>query len=133
MSLNPALGDDYRSECERVGCTTGMFMRPSGPPFVHVTEDPERAWSRIAPYAVYDSTSYNSWQTRDHDNAVASDAVTADELRASGNWEVVTPDQCVELVRRNGVVALHPLMGGMPPELGWESLRLYVDRVLPQL
>ena len=133
MSLNPALGDDYREECERVGYTTGMFMRPSGPAFVHVSDDPDRTWADIARFAVYDATSYHTWQTDDHDNSVSSDAMTPDELRASGNWEVVTPDECVELVRRNGVVALHPLMGGMPPELGWESLRLYVDRVLPRL
>jgi hypothetical protein len=30
-------------------------------------------------------------------------------------------------------VALHPLMGGMPPELGWESLQLFADRVAPAL
>ncbi|MCW2547488.1 MAG: Luciferase, partial [Mycobacterium sp.] len=26
---------------------------------------------------------------------------------------------------------LHPMVGGMPPEIGWESLRLFVDKVLP--
>ena len=61
------------------------------------------------------------------------DVTTADDLRASGVWLVVTPDECVELVRRNGAVALHPLMGGMPPDLGWESLQLFVDEVLPRL
>jgi hypothetical protein len=28
---------------------------------------------------------------------------------------------------------LHPLMGGMAPALGWESLELFVDKVLPRL
>ena len=59
--------------------------------------------------------------------------LTVADLKASGMWEVVTPDQCVELARRYGSVVLHPLMGGMPPELGWESLQLYVDKVLPRL
>jgi hypothetical protein len=48
-------------------------------------------------------------------------------------WLVVTPDECVDVARRYGSVALHPLMGGMPTELGWESLQLYVDKVLPKL
>jgi hypothetical protein len=48
-------------------------------------------------------------------------------------WQVLTPDECVDLARRTGSVALHPLMGGMPVELGWESLQLYVDRVAPRL
>jgi hypothetical protein len=108
-------------------------MAPSGPLFVHIAEDPEKAWAEIAPYAVYDVVSYNAWQTGDHDNVAASAATTAEELLASGAWKVVTPDECASLVRTNGSIALHPLMGGMPPELGWSSLQLYVDRVLPQL
>jgi hypothetical protein len=27
----------------------------------------------------------------------------------------------------------HPLCGGIPPELAWESLRLYEHEVLPRL
>ena len=134
MSLDPAVGDMYREECAKVGYTTGFFMSPGDNPlFVHVAEDPERAWNEIAPYAVYDVVSYNSWQTGDHDNVAASTASTADELAASGMWKVVTPDECIDLARRNGSVVLHPLMGGMPPELGWSSLELLVDKVLPAL
>jgi alkanesulfonate monooxygenase SsuD/methylene tetrahydromethanopterin reductase-like flavin-dependent oxidoreductase (luciferase family) len=133
MSVDPALGDVYRDECAKVGYTTGFFVAPHGPLFLHVAEDPERAWATIAPYAVYDVVSYNSWQTGDHDNVAASTATTADELASSGMWQVVTPDVCIELARQHGSVVLHPLMGGMPPELGWESLRLVVDKVLPAL
>jgi hypothetical protein len=98
-----------------------------------VSEDPERTWDTIAPYAVYDVASYNSWQTADHDNVAASTATTAGELRASDLWQIVTPAECVELAGRYGTVALHPLMGGMPPALGWESLQLFVDKVMPRL
>jgi hypothetical protein len=82
---------------------------------------------------VYDATSYSTWQTGDHDNVAHAADTTAEGLRASGMWQVVTPDECVELARRFGSVPLHPLMGGMPTELGWDSLRLYVDKVLPRL
>jgi alkanesulfonate monooxygenase SsuD/methylene tetrahydromethanopterin reductase-like flavin-dependent oxidoreductase (luciferase family) len=133
MSVDPVLGDIYREECAKVGYTTGFFVAPRGPLFLHVAEDPERAWATIAPYAVYDVVSYNSWQTGDHDNVAASRATTADELASSGMWQVVTPDECIALARRHGSVVLHPLMGGMPPELGWESLQLVVDKVLPAL
>jgi alkanesulfonate monooxygenase SsuD/methylene tetrahydromethanopterin reductase-like flavin-dependent oxidoreductase (luciferase family) len=133
MSTDPSLGDVYREECERVGYTTGFFMAPRGPLFVHVSEDPEKAWEELAPYAVYDVLSYNSWQTGDHDNVAASAATTADELKASGMWRVVTPDECVQLARELGSIVLHPLMGGIPTELGWSSLQLYVDKVAPEL
>ncbi len=133
MSTDPALADAYREECEAVGYAEGFFMFPTGPSFVHVAEDPEKAWDAIGPFAVYDATSYRSWQSGGHDNAVALDASSVDELRASGMWEILTPEECIDLARRTGSVALHPLMGGMPVELGWESLQLYVDRVLPAL
>jgi len=132
MSVDPAIGDAYRAECEKVGYQ-GLFLYPTGPSFVHVAEDPERAWAALAPYALYDATSYSSWQTGDHDNVVALEAATVEDLRASGMWEVVTPEECVALARRCGSVALHPLMGGIPPDLGWESMQLYVDRVMPHL
>jgi hypothetical protein len=48
-------------------------------------------------------------------------------------WQVLTPDECVALARRTGFVSLHPLMGGIPFDLGWESLQLYVDQVAPKL
>jgi alkanesulfonate monooxygenase SsuD/methylene tetrahydromethanopterin reductase-like flavin-dependent oxidoreductase (luciferase family) len=132
MSADPAIGDAYRQACEAEGYE-GLFMAPAGPSFVHVSEDPERAWSEISKYAVYDATTYATWQTGDHDNVVALDNTTADGLLTSGLWKVVTPDECVELGRTYGSVVLHPLMGGMPPEVGWESMQLFVDKVLPRL
>ena len=30
-------------------------------------------------------------------------------------------------------LVLHPLAGGMPVEEGWRSLRLFAERVLPEL
>jgi alkanesulfonate monooxygenase SsuD/methylene tetrahydromethanopterin reductase-like flavin-dependent oxidoreductase (luciferase family) len=133
MANDPSLGEHYAAECEKVGFDGGFFLYPTGPSFVHVADDPERAWNDIAPYALYDATSYGSWQTGDHNNVVDIGAETVDDLKASGMWQVVTPDECVELAKRTGSVALHPLMGGMPPELGWESMQLFVDKVQPRI
>ena len=111
-----------------------MFFAPNGPSFVMVSEDPERTWAQIGEYAVYDAGSYATWQTGDHDNPVDMGGdVTVASLQASGMWKVVTPEECVDLARTCGSVALHPLMGGMPPELGWESLELYANKVAPNL
>jgi len=46
---------------------------------------------------------------------------------------VLTPDECVELAGRVGSLTFHPLMGGLDPDLGWESLELFADKVLPRL
>ena len=32
-----------------------------------------------------------------------------------------------------GMLSLDPLMGGMPPDLGWESLELFAAEVAPKL
>jgi alkanesulfonate monooxygenase SsuD/methylene tetrahydromethanopterin reductase-like flavin-dependent oxidoreductase (luciferase family) len=131
MSMDPAIGDVYREACAAEGYE-GMFMAPNGPSFVMVSEDPDRTWAQIGEYAVYDAGSYATWQTGDHDNPVdMGGEVTVGSLQASGMWRVVTPEECVELGRTCGAVALHPLMGGMPPELGWESLELFANKVMP--
>src|SRR5690606_24917716 len=118
MSTDPQLGEIYAAECKKVGFEHGFFMYPNGPSFVHVAEDPEKAWAELGRYAVYDASTYSTWQTGDHDNAVdAGDINTVDDLKATGMWQVVTPDECVQLAQRTGSVPLHPLMGGIPPEL----------------
>ncbi len=133
MSVDQRLGEIYRAACEKIGFTGGVYRYPTGPSFVHVAEDPDRAWAELGPYALYDAQSYHSWQTGDHDNVVDVGAETVEGLKASGMWQVLTPDECVELARRTGFVSLHPLMGGIPFDLGWSSLQCYVDQVLPRL
>jgi alkanesulfonate monooxygenase SsuD/methylene tetrahydromethanopterin reductase-like flavin-dependent oxidoreductase (luciferase family) len=130
---DPALQARYDEECSRLGFEGGFTVLPSGPGFVHVSDDPDKAWTEIAPYALYDATTYSSWQTSDQRSQVATEAATADDLRASGVYAVVTPEECVAMAKENAGLTLHPLMGGMPPELGWESLELCASKVLPHL
>ena len=55
------------------------------------------------------------------------------EIRKSGVYCVVTPDECVGLAQETGRVILHPLMGGLAPELGWQGLELFASKVLPRI
>jgi len=64
---------------------------------------------------------------------VHSHADSVEALRAEGIYQVVTPDECVAQATETGAVNLHPLVGGMPIDAGWESLRLYCEQVLPRL
>jgi len=130
---DPRLLEAYHDECARVGFDGGFAMTPGGPGFVHVSEDPERDWARIGPHALYDAQTYASWQPRGQRSAMHVEAASLDDLRASGVYQVVTPEQCLRLAKETGRVILHPLMGGLPPEVGWESLRLFEQRVLPRL
>jgi alkanesulfonate monooxygenase SsuD/methylene tetrahydromethanopterin reductase-like flavin-dependent oxidoreductase (luciferase family) len=130
---DPHLADVYQQECARLGFDGGFVSLPSGPGFVHVSEDPERDWHRIAPHALYDAQTYASWQTPGQRSAVHVDAEDAEALRQSGVYRVVTPDECVALAKETGRVLLHPLMGGLPPALGWQGLELFAAKVLPRI
>ncbi|MFI5364285.1 MAG: LLM class flavin-dependent oxidoreductase [Candidatus Binatia bacterium] len=130
---DPKLAEIYNAECQRVGFTGGFVSLPNGPGFVHVSDDPERDWARIAPHALYDAQTYAAWQTPDQRSSVHIEAQTIEDVRCSGVYRVVTPDECVALAQETGRVILHPLMGGMSPELGWEGLRLFESKVLPQI
>ena len=137
----PALGDQrlvewYQDEAEKVGFEQPFALLPHGPGFVHVTEDPDAAWEQIADYAWYDADTYRSWQAPGQSSEVTTHAANPDELRKEGIYRVVTPDECVALAQElgpMGTIVLHPLMGGMPVDLGWSALRLFKEKVLPRL
>jgi hypothetical protein len=98
----------------------------------HVAADPDKAWHELGNHFLHEAATYASWQTPDIRSAVHSHATTVDELRAEGIYQVLTPDECVQRAQESGAVNLHPLVGGMPVDAGWESLRLYCDEVLPR-
>ena len=134
----PAIGDQrladlYTAECERLGFRGGFVSMPNGPGFVHVSENPERDWQRIAPHVLYDAQTYASWQTADQRSQMHVEGNTLDDVKKSGAYTVLTPDDCVKLAEETGRIILHPLMGGMEPALGWESLKLFEEKVLPRI
>lgn len=133
---DPALIDTYSAACADAGRPPGIAQLPVGPTFVHVSDDPERDWPRIAHHALHDATTYRAWQTPGQRSIVESQATTPEELRKEGKYQVLTPDECVDLVRSFGAFdtfVLHPLMGGLAPDMAWASLELFASRVLPEL
>ena len=134
---DPRLAEVYHEEAATVGFEHGFCALPSGPGFVLVAEDPERTWHQIGPHALFDAQTYESWQEGPQRSAVdVPGARTWEDVRASGVYQVLTPDETVALAASQGdagSVLLHPLMGGIPSELGWESLELFERAVLPRL
>jgi alkanesulfonate monooxygenase SsuD/methylene tetrahydromethanopterin reductase-like flavin-dependent oxidoreductase (luciferase family) len=131
-----ALYDLYLSERERLGKDRGDLTTPDGPLFVYVAEDPDRAWAAIAPHALHEMNAYGRWSALAPGASPYVPIDDPDVLRGHGMYAVVTPDECVELARTltpDANLLLHPLMGGMAPELGWEGLELFAAKVLPQL
>ncbi len=129
------LVEEYESERARLGLPPGFVIGPGeGPLNVFVSNDPDRTWALIGENLLHDARSYAQWQIdANMDSAALDTATTVDELRANGVYSILTPAECVELVRAHGSLALHPLCGGMPPELAWQSLELVASEVQPQL
>ena len=138
LPFMPPVADDdlaraYYEEAEKVGFGSPFVMMPSGPGAVIVSDDPERVWHQIGRHALYDAQTYASWQYADQRSSWNVEAEDVAAVRASGQYQVVTPGDCVKLAREHSTVTLHPLVGGIDPAIGWESLQLVVNEVMPQL
>jgi hypothetical protein len=69
-------------------------------------------------------------------SAVKDDASSVDELRKGGIYRVLTPDETVAFAEElgpMGALILHPMVGGLDPAIGWQSLNLLKEKVLPRL
>ncbi len=136
MHGDPQLGEWYRDEAAKTGFEGGYVMRPSGPTFIHVSHDPDAAWAEIGPYVLDEAQTYAAIQTGGQHSAPMVTADTLDELRASPQVLVGTPDDILaaaESVAQGGALTFNPLAGGLPPKLAWESLELVATEVLPRM
>jgi len=133
---DPELYRAYKAECERLGTTPGFVGRPSGPGTLFVADDPDRLWGHIGSYLLHDAMTYKSWQPEGQHSHVTAEATSVEELRAEGVYQILTPDECVAVadeIGAFGAMTHHPLCGATPSQYGWESLELYVDKVLPRV
>jgi alkanesulfonate monooxygenase SsuD/methylene tetrahydromethanopterin reductase-like flavin-dependent oxidoreductase (luciferase family) len=131
--LSPRLYEIYLEELARLGKPEPPVDPGAvgGRGYIFVAEDPDQEWHRIAPHALHDANAYASWIG---DRPGTFKAVAdADELRRSGTYRVVTPEECLEIARDEGAVTFKPLVGGLAPAVGWASLELFATTVLPKL
>ena len=100
--------------------------------FTHIADDPDAAWQKIAPHAMWETNEYARWAGGRRGTPYRP-AASAEELRAQGNYRILTPEQAVEVARAEGGLRFMPLMGGLDPEVSWQSLRLLETKVMPRL
>jgi len=117
----PEIEAVYRAELERHGRQGFVFCPENGNTVTHLSTDPEAARARCGEYFRNEEAEYRAW-------------AVPDLARPDGKVEVLTPEELVTQCRagRTGVT-LHPLIGGLPLDAGWESLRLLTEKVLPAL
>ena len=100
---------------------------------VHLAQDTEAAWDLVAPYFMHEMNAYGTWIEQGDGAGPYRSVGSVDELRATGTYAVLTPEEYVARLRAMPApfAMLHPLCGGLTPELAWSSLELFEHVVLP--
>jgi alkanesulfonate monooxygenase SsuD/methylene tetrahydromethanopterin reductase-like flavin-dependent oxidoreductase (luciferase family) len=124
---SPALREYYESQCQAAGHEPGIvqFPVPGAPTTAFVADDVDEAWEVLGPYLVHDAVTAASY--RPHDDSVASitRADTVAALRETdGPYRIFAPDEAVDYIRGGRPLPLHPLCGGIPPDVAWPYLEL---------
>ena len=130
----PEVWDFYREEVQRLG-------RPDPGPsvigenrVVALAEDAEEGWRRMAPFFLHETNAYGVWQAQEQVASPYREVQDEAVLRGTGQYAVLTPAELVQELKAAPFpfTLLHPLCGGIPPELAWSSLRLFEDEVVPE-
>ena len=126
--------ESYQQAARDAGREPGMALIPDRvtPTSVFVAEDLDDAWDKIGPHMLYDATIYRSWMGDFMGASSRSESTTIAQMRAeNGAYRILTPDQAIAQIKSGIPLLLHPLCGGTPPELAWETLRLVGERIMP--
>jgi alkanesulfonate monooxygenase SsuD/methylene tetrahydromethanopterin reductase-like flavin-dependent oxidoreductase (luciferase family) len=137
FAQNDGIGmrEAYEEAARAAGHEPGLCVLPSpAAPFaVFVADDVDRAWDEVGPGLLVDAVAYHRWNAAAgtaETTASVSAAATLDELRhAEGAHRVVTAAGAQDLVAEHGLLALHPLCGGIAPATAWPYLRRAVAAV----
>jgi alkanesulfonate monooxygenase SsuD/methylene tetrahydromethanopterin reductase-like flavin-dependent oxidoreductase (luciferase family) len=124
---SPDLREFYESQCRIAGHEPGIvqFPVPGTPTAAFVADDVDEAWEVLGPHLVHDAVTAASY--RPHEDSVGSitraDNVTA--LReAGGPYRIFTPEEAVDYIRGGRPLPLHPLCGGIPPDVARRYLEI---------
>jgi hypothetical protein len=98
---------------------------------VFVAHDLDRAWDEVGPHLLHDVVSYAALNRGNTHTASLSTATSIDELRAEDRTHrIISVDEAVDLIHAGTPLPLHPLVGGLPPEIAWRYLRIVTDVVM---
>ena len=125
----PELRSYYEDQCRRLGTVPGFvqFPVPDSPTAVFVADDVDQAWEQLGPHLLHDAAMAAAYRHGDDSVASITRAQTVAELRlAGGPYRILTPAAATEFVRAANSLPLHPLCGGIDPEVGWRHLQTAV-------
>jgi alkanesulfonate monooxygenase SsuD/methylene tetrahydromethanopterin reductase-like flavin-dependent oxidoreductase (luciferase family) len=133
---NPRLFTLYESEMRQRGQTPRKMHGPGRPLSIHLSEDVDAGWAELLPHALHVAQSYAAWAEETGSFKSPFHGLDSEvAMREKGIFEVWTPDQLLEYAAGlppHGALGFMPILGGLPPELGWKSLYM-LEKVMPKL
>lgn len=137
MTYRADFVEEYHRACAEFGKAPGRVIHGAGSAVLHIAEDPEKAWATLAPHALHETNSYAANAEKAGQTLHQKPAGSAEALRTSGNYIVLTPDEgltyCREQRDLGRHVVLNPLISGIDPDFSWRSLELIASRIVPAL
>jgi alkanesulfonate monooxygenase SsuD/methylene tetrahydromethanopterin reductase-like flavin-dependent oxidoreductase (luciferase family) len=132
----PEIFEHYRAELKALGKPDPGPMPTAPSTVTFVSEDPDAYWEKIAPHVQHETNAYALWAAQAQTFSPYRHYDSSEELRSSGAYRVYRPAELIEAAR--GMVSaqpimFHPLCGGIDPHLAWQSLKLFMDKVMPTL
>ena len=135
MPTEPHVWEWYRDEMLVLGkADPGPFVG-GDTGVVALADDADKGWDELSPFFLHEMNAYGAWQAQDDTANGYRMVEDTDALRATGQYRVVTPDAFIreQQAAPFAFAMLHPLCGGVPPEVAWRGLRLFETEVLPAL
>ena len=129
----------YRAERLKLGKSDpGEHFHSLGPIYTHITRDPETVWKQLLPHISHTVNSYAEWTVEAYGKAAGPFAGNVDpaDLRKSGAYQVLSPEEAVAMIdslRDETTYILTPLLGGLDPNIAWQSLKLFEAEVWPHV
>jgi alkanesulfonate monooxygenase SsuD/methylene tetrahydromethanopterin reductase-like flavin-dependent oxidoreductase (luciferase family) len=122
---SPGLKDFYEAQCRAHGHEPGVIQFPAKdtPTTVFVADDPDKAWDTLGPHLLHDAVMAASYRPRDDSVASITRADSIAALREEGGpYRILTSDEAIDYVRGGRPLPLHPLCGGVRPDVAWPYL-----------
>lgn len=132
----PEIFEYYREELKALGKPDPGPMPAAPATVTFVAQDPDSYWQAIARHVQHETNSYAQWAEKAQVFSPYKHFDSSDALRDSGAYKVYRPNELIAAARdMPGAqpILLHPLCGGIHPDLAWQSLKLLCEDVMPTL
>ena len=126
----------YRDERISLGHADPGEYHGAGIANFYLCDDVEQGWRDVGQYFEHETNAYGRWMVDAGLAGMYEQVADVDDVRSRGMYRVLTPDLLLAEIAEQGpfaFVLMHPLLGGIPPSLGWRALRLFEQDVLTRL